>query len=301
MTTTRAEIRRWFDNAKAAGATHMLVVCDTFDYDDYPVDVMPGECVRAVAAAHNGPNMTRLMEVYAMHLDRETQLAEGRAFHYEYPPAAPLVAQPPPRGFPMNPTYFVCFTHTNGDGNVVRAAHPFDELQEALDAFADATMNGGGNVRLFRGEWLPTKVTACVTNVRVAESTPVAARDTEAAAIATLSALALPGRPRSRASALAPAPKTPSNGAAPKPRGRPPSPATQRAWKSQRVARAAAVIRNRLERAKGTVPTRDLVNIAGHAREALHYGLSKLARDKIIERVVVKGVVSYRLWPKVKE
>lgn len=101
MTTTRAEIRRWFDNAKAAGATHMLVVCDTFGYDDYPVDVMPSEDVRTIAAAHNGPNKTRLMEVYAMHLDREAQLAEGRAFHYEYPPAPQPAAPPTPRVLPQ--------------------------------------------------------------------------------------------------------------------------------------------------------------------------------------------------------
>lgn len=177
----------------------------------------------------------------------------------------------------MNPTYFVCFTRTDNDGDVVRAAHPFDELQEALDALADATMNGGGNVRLFRGEWLPTKVTACVTPPTRAPSPP----------------------PVPKASP-APSPEAPTNGTASRPRGRPPSPATQRAWKSQRVIRAAAVIRNRLERAKGPVPTKDLVNITGHTREALSYGLSKLARDKVVERVVVKGIVNYRLWTKTK-
>lgn len=183
----------------------------------------------------------------------------------------------PSRGFPMNPTYFVCFTRTDNDGDVVRAAHPFDELQEALDVLADATMNGGGNVRLFRGEWLPTKVTACVTAHEPS----------------------LPP-PASKAPPT-PSPEAPTNGAASsRPRCRPPSPATQRAWKSQRVIRAAAVIRNRLERAKGPVPTKDLVNITGHTREALHYGLSKLARDKVVERTVVKGVVSYRLWTKTK-
>ncbi len=45
MTISRADIKRWFRNGKKNGATHMIVVCDTFDYEDYPVYVEKGESV----------------------------------------------------------------------------------------------------------------------------------------------------------------------------------------------------------------------------------------------------------------
>lgn len=87
MATTQSEIREWFERGKRGGATHMIVACDTFDHDDYPVYVKPSESVREKAAEYNGKNMQRVMEVYALHLPMEAQLAEHRAFHYESAPA----------------------------------------------------------------------------------------------------------------------------------------------------------------------------------------------------------------------
>ena len=34
MAATRSDISQWFDRGKKLGATHMLVVCDTLDWDD---------------------------------------------------------------------------------------------------------------------------------------------------------------------------------------------------------------------------------------------------------------------------
>lgn len=39
MPTTQADIRRWLEDAREEGATHVIVVRDTFDYGDYPVSV----------------------------------------------------------------------------------------------------------------------------------------------------------------------------------------------------------------------------------------------------------------------
>lgn len=83
MATTRTEIRGWLHEAKKAGATHMLVVCDTFDYEDYPVSVMPGESVQKMHDEYRDKPMSRVMEVYSMSRDLEEQLAEGRAFHFD--------------------------------------------------------------------------------------------------------------------------------------------------------------------------------------------------------------------------
>ena len=82
MAASRVDINRWFDEGISEGATHMIVVCDTWDYEDYPVFVKPGEDARVVAAQNNGVNMQRVMEVYDLSMDKNTQMNETRAFHY---------------------------------------------------------------------------------------------------------------------------------------------------------------------------------------------------------------------------
>jgi hypothetical protein len=82
MATTREELQGWFRRGVSKGATHMLVVCDTFDWSDYPVFVMPGDDVRKLANANNGPNMTKLMEVYDLSKSEDEQIAAGRVFNY---------------------------------------------------------------------------------------------------------------------------------------------------------------------------------------------------------------------------
>lgn len=82
MATTRDDIRGWLHRGKEKGATHMLVVCDAFDYGDYPVFVMPGQDAKKVADENNGPNMTKLMEVYKLSEDWERQLNALRSFNY---------------------------------------------------------------------------------------------------------------------------------------------------------------------------------------------------------------------------
>lgn len=81
MATTQSEIRRRLAEGKAKGATHTIIVCDTFDHEDYPVHVMPDDDVRKKAA--NPGEMQRVMEVYSHRLDHEAQLAEHRAFHFD--------------------------------------------------------------------------------------------------------------------------------------------------------------------------------------------------------------------------
>ena len=72
-------IRCWLEEAKKVNATHMLVVCDTYAWEDDPVYVFSGQDIYTIMAQNNGPNMTRLMEVYNMSMDLEKQLHEVRA------------------------------------------------------------------------------------------------------------------------------------------------------------------------------------------------------------------------------
>ena len=79
MNTTKQNIRDWLTRKitptgqKIEDCTHMLVVCDTFDYNDYPVYVEKGQDVREVEAEHNdGKSMQKVMEVYSFSYDIES-------------------------------------------------------------------------------------------------------------------------------------------------------------------------------------------------------------------------------------
>jgi len=93
---TKQEIREWFVRPFFAKGekrlknmcgkkriTHMLVVCDDFDYQDYPVYVTRAENVREVYNKYDGKNMQRVIEVYSYNHGLEEQLNEERAVHYD--------------------------------------------------------------------------------------------------------------------------------------------------------------------------------------------------------------------------
>ena len=48
MAASLADIKEWFDTGQKLGATHMIVVCDTYDWDDFPVYVFPEDDVHSV-------------------------------------------------------------------------------------------------------------------------------------------------------------------------------------------------------------------------------------------------------------
>ena len=79
--TTQDDIKRWLERGKEEGATHLIVVCDTFDYDDYPVFVSPKENVHVVKNEYS-KDMQRVMEVYNLSMDWDEQLNETRSFNY---------------------------------------------------------------------------------------------------------------------------------------------------------------------------------------------------------------------------
>ena len=77
MAATRSEISKWFDEGILKGAKHMLVICDTYDYEDYPLyTTTDSECL----AKHRFPGeMQRVMEVYDLSSDKAIQMMQGRA------------------------------------------------------------------------------------------------------------------------------------------------------------------------------------------------------------------------------
>ncbi len=99
--TTRQQISDWYDQGVTLDATHMLVVTDTFDYDDYPVYVRIDPTVKAderqgrvivvkdidglhalIALRFDKVNMQKLTECYNLSKGKQEQLSEVRAFNY---------------------------------------------------------------------------------------------------------------------------------------------------------------------------------------------------------------------------
>lgn len=83
MGTTRDTIRGWLQRGLDEKATHVIVVCDTFDHGDYPIMVKPGEDVRKKFEEHDGQNMQRVMEVYDLSLSIDEQVnTKARVFNF---------------------------------------------------------------------------------------------------------------------------------------------------------------------------------------------------------------------------
>ena len=75
-------IGKWLLGARENGASHLIVVCDTFDHDDYPVEVMPDQDVHKVEAEYRSKPMQQVMEVYWIAGDLNQQLDMFRSFTY---------------------------------------------------------------------------------------------------------------------------------------------------------------------------------------------------------------------------
>lgn len=83
MATTKTEISKWFDEGvdNPKKPTHMIIVCDTYDWEDYPVYVMPNEKVLEVYKDYNDSNMQKVMEIYNLNKDKNAQINSARNFN----------------------------------------------------------------------------------------------------------------------------------------------------------------------------------------------------------------------------
>ncbi len=83
MAANYNDIKQWFnEGASNPDNTHMIIVCDTFDYNDYPVYVTKSEDVRKIESEYKGKSMQKVMEVYNLKADRDKQLGQKRNFNY---------------------------------------------------------------------------------------------------------------------------------------------------------------------------------------------------------------------------
>lgn len=80
MAATKQDIARWIQAGKERGHKWMIVKYDSWDHEDYPVYVDDYDKYVLYTAGD------KVMEVYDLTMDAETQLNEYRAYH---PPAQP--------------------------------------------------------------------------------------------------------------------------------------------------------------------------------------------------------------------
>lgn len=94
MVATRHQIYQWLGEAEVQGATHVIILCDTFTYEDYPVFVLPHEDVRVIAEKcekidrHGFPifgntKRQKVTDVYSLSRDWDSQFNECRPFHLD--------------------------------------------------------------------------------------------------------------------------------------------------------------------------------------------------------------------------
>lgn len=82
MAATKDDIISWFQEGVKNKKDFLIVVCDTFDWDDYPIFTKGDANFEKQYVSHNEHNMQKIMEVYDLHKNMKTQLAEDRSFHY---------------------------------------------------------------------------------------------------------------------------------------------------------------------------------------------------------------------------
>lgn len=78
MAATRADVDRWIKEAKSKNFPFILSVCDTFDWDDYPVYCKDKADLMIEYNAHNGTNMQRINEI--IQITEDGTVHEGLRF-----------------------------------------------------------------------------------------------------------------------------------------------------------------------------------------------------------------------------
>jgi hypothetical protein len=80
MTATRNDIEGWFDKGVSQGYDYMLVMCDSYDCENYPQYCQQSQLHELY---HQYPsNMQYVEELYDLHMDKESQIKQRRCFSF---------------------------------------------------------------------------------------------------------------------------------------------------------------------------------------------------------------------------
>jgi len=82
MVTSKEYLKDRLYSGKGKGYSHMVVVCDSWDYTDFVVYVKESENFDDRLKKYRGlETLYRIMEIYNYSMDLDYQLNEYRAFH----------------------------------------------------------------------------------------------------------------------------------------------------------------------------------------------------------------------------
>ena len=82
MEDLKFDIQRWLNRLDGDDSySHMLVICDTYNYDHYPKFVKKDEDVLNVIEDYQNKEMQRVMEVYNLSMDIPTQIYADRTWN----------------------------------------------------------------------------------------------------------------------------------------------------------------------------------------------------------------------------
>lgn len=77
MAISKKMISEWFQ--RELNFDYMLVICDTFDYDYFPVYCLKTE-LQSKINHYKNKSMAKIMEIYSYNENFETQLKKDRCF-----------------------------------------------------------------------------------------------------------------------------------------------------------------------------------------------------------------------------
>ncbi len=67
MTATMWDLKQWVLKPRDPSARWVIIACDTYDHDNYPIYVGPDENIQEKAAEVRAQNMTKIDEIYDLH------------------------------------------------------------------------------------------------------------------------------------------------------------------------------------------------------------------------------------------
>jgi hypothetical protein len=78
---SKQDIYTWIKFAKEKKQRFLIVVCDTFDHNDYPVYAKDEEQCKTKFDKYNGKELQRIEEIYDLEKDINEQLQSLKAWH----------------------------------------------------------------------------------------------------------------------------------------------------------------------------------------------------------------------------
>lgn len=80
MTTSVKTIRLWLERAKNNGSTFLIVACDMFEREDYPIYCSSKNEALLKITELRAEDLSGIHEVYDLNLDIEEQLSKKRVW-----------------------------------------------------------------------------------------------------------------------------------------------------------------------------------------------------------------------------